>query len=82
MIDYGFLRYLALCASVIALWGVYLFNQRKDYTGARYVWWWSNGLFVIYFACRVAGVLIGGLGDVMMLIYFLAMWISNTVGMK
>lgn len=31
MIDYGFL--ISLLASIVALWGVYLFNQKKDYTG-------------------------------------------------
>ena len=79
-IDYGFL--ISLCASIIALWGVYLFNQRKDYTGARYVWFFSNSLFVCFFAFRVIGWIDGGLSDVMMMLYFAMMWISNTWGIK
>ena len=80
IIDYGFL--LSLIASIIALYGVYQFNQLKDYTGARHTWFWSNTGFVVVFACRVLGYTDGGLSDVMMMLYFLMMWVSNTVGMK
>ena len=66
----GMRRFLALAASVVALWGVYLFNQRCDYTGARGVWFWSNTLFVIYFAGRCAALWDGGLGDAVMALYF------------
>jgi len=79
-IDYGFL--ISLIASLIALWGVYLFNQRKDYTGARVVWFFSNTLFVVFFAGRVFGWYNGGLSDVMMMLYFAMMWVSNVWGMK
>lgn len=80
MIDYGFL--LSLIASVIALWGVYLFNQKKDYTGARVVWFFSNTMFVLFFWGKVSHWCDGGLSDVMMMMYFAMMWASNVWGMK
>jgi hypothetical protein len=79
-LDYGFL--MSLTASLIALWGVYLFNQKRDYTGARMVWMFSNTLFVIFFFGRISQWYEGGLSDVMMYLYFSLMWISNAWGMK
>jgi hypothetical protein len=79
MIDIGFI--LSLISSVIALYGVWLFNQRRDYTGARGIWFWSNTGFVLYFAGRVAGFYDGGLGDGVMCVYFGLMWYSNWRGM-
>lgn len=79
MIDYGFA--LAILASIIALIGVYQFNQQKNYVGARTTWFWSNTLFVLYFAGRIAGLWDGGLGDVVMWLYFVCMWTSNAMGM-
>lgn len=79
MIDIGFI--LAIAASVIALYGVYQFNQRRDYTQARAVWFWSNSLFVAYFAGRVLMLWDGVLGDAAMLAYFFLMWWSNWRGM-
>jgi len=80
MIDYGFI--LSLVASLIALWGVYLFNQKKDYTGARVVWFFSNALFVLFFMGRCLCWFNGGLSDFTMTIYFSMMFISNIRGMK
>lgn len=79
MIDIGFL--IAIAASVVALYGVWLFNQRQDYTGARTVWMFSNVAFTIYFLGRVLHWWNGGLGDVAMLGYFGAMTASNLWGM-
>lgn len=79
MLDIGFA--LAISASIVALWGVWLFNQRRDYTGARGVWFWSNSLFALYFAGRVAGLWDGVLGDAAMLVYFALMWWSNWRGL-
>jgi len=73
---------IALAASVIALYGVYQFNQICDYTRARSVWFWSNSLFVAYFIGRIAGLWDGILGDAAMMGYFAMMWISNFQGMK
>lgn len=72
---------LTLASSIVALWGVYLFNQRKDYTGARAVWFWSNTGFVIYFSGRCLGAWNGGFSDAVMAIYFALMWWSNVKGM-
>ncbi|MFA5378049.1 MAG: hypothetical protein WC455_20020 [Dehalococcoidia bacterium] len=80
MIDIGFP--IAVLASCIALYGVYLFNQISDYNKARGIWFYSNTLFVIYFAGRCLTWWDGGLGDAMMALYFVMMWISNWVGMK
>ena len=80
MIDIGFL--ISAAASIIALYGVWLFNQKRDYTGARVVWMASNPLFALYFVGRVAFWWDGGLGDLAMLGYFLAMTSSNLWGMK
>ena len=79
MIDIGLI--LALLASCIALYGVYLFNQRRDYTAAN-VWWGfgSNPLFVIYFAGRVLHWWNGSLGDIAMLVYFALMTASSWCG--
>lgn len=79
MIDPGFI--LAISASIVALWGVWLFNQKRDYTGARGVWFYSNSLFVIYFAGKVLQLWNGILGDAAMGSYFLLMWWSNFRGM-
>lgn len=78
-IDYGFI--IALVASIIALYGVYQFNQLKDYTGSRTTWFWSNTLFVILFTGRSVGLVDGGLTDALMAGYFLCMWWSNWKGM-
>jgi len=78
MTDYGFI--IAIAASVIALYGVWLFNQRKDYTGARTVWMFSNIAFTIYFLGRVMLWWNGGLGDAAMAVYFGSMTISNLWG--
>lgn len=80
MIDAGFI--ITVVASVIALYGVWLFNQKQDYTGARVVWMISNPLFALYFIGRLLALWNGGLGDGAMLIYFGAMTISNVKGMK
>ena len=79
MIDFGFS--IALTASVIALYGVWLFNQRRDYTGARATWMLSNPMFTAYIAGRILLLWDGGLGDVTMLVYFAAMTASNILGM-
>ncbi len=79
MIDLGFL--ISLSASIIALYGVYLFNQRRDYAGARVTWMYSNIIFMGYFLLRTLDVLDGGLGDAMMTVYFGAMVVSNLHGM-
>jgi hypothetical protein len=79
MIDFGFI--LALTASTIALYGVWLFNQRKDYTGARITWMFSNIAFTAYFLGRVLLWWNGGLGDWAMLGYFAAMTASNLWGL-
>ena len=79
MIDPGFL--ISLAASVIALYGVYLFNQRRDYTGARVTWMVSNPLFTVYCIGRLLGAWNGGLSDAMMAVYFGAMTASNLWGM-
>lgn len=79
MIDIGFI--IALIASVIALFGVYQFNQQQDYTGARVTWFYSNSLFVVLFAGRTIGVLDGGFTDALMAIYFAVMWWSNMKGL-
>ena len=73
---------ISLVSSLIALYGVYQFNQQRDYTGSRMTWFWSNSGFVLYFAGRVAGFWDGGLGDFVMFLYFALMWGSNTWGMK
>ena len=80
MIDPGFI--LTLAASVVALWGVYLFNQKKDYTGARSVWFYSNTGFVVYFVGRCLGAWNGGFSDAVMAIYFGLMWYSNWRGLS
>ena len=80
MIDIGFV--IAISASVIALYGVYQFNQVRDYTKSRSVWFWSNSLFVAYFLGRITGWWDGILGDAAMMGYFALMWISNFQGMK
>jgi hypothetical protein len=72
---------LALVASIIALYGVYLFNQVKDHTGARAVWFWSNSIFVLYFVGRSLLWWDGVLGDAAMALYFALMWWSNWRGM-
>lgn len=73
---------IAIIASIVALYGVYLFNQKRDYTGSRDVWFWSNSLFVAYFAGRVLHLWNGSLGDAVMGVYFGTMWWSNWRGMK
>jgi hypothetical protein len=78
MIDIGFI--IALAASIVALYGVWLFNQRKDYTGARVVWGISNPMFALYFFGRIVGFWDGGLGDVAMCTYSVLMAISNYMG--
>lgn len=79
MIDLGLI--IAIAASLIALWGVYQFNQQDNSGAARKTWFWSNSLFVAYFLGRVLGLWDGLLGDLAMLAYFGAMWISNVMGM-
>jgi hypothetical protein len=79
MIDIGVI--ISLLSSIVALIGVYLFNQSKDAEGARVVWFWSNSGFVLYFAGRCLGFWDGGLGDLVMLVYFFLMWASNVGGM-
>ena len=79
MIDIGVI--VSLLSSIVALIGVYLFNQSKDAEGARVVWFWSNSGFVLYFAGRCAGFWDGGMSDVVMLAYFFLMWASNLWGM-
>ena len=79
MTDLGFL--IAISASVVALYGVWLFNQRRDYTGARQVWMFSNVMFTAYFFGRVMTYWNGSLGDLAMLVYFAAMTASNVWGM-
>lgn len=79
MITIGFV--LALAASIVALYGVYLFNQVGDTTGARAVWFWSNSIFVLYFFGRCLSWWDGVLGDAAMTIYFALMWWSNWEGM-
>jgi hypothetical protein len=79
VIDFGFS--IALTASVIALYGVWLFNQRRDYTGARAAWMLSNPMFMVYFIGRILLLWDGGLGDWAMLVYFAAMTASNILGM-
>ncbi len=79
IIDIGFL--IAIAASVVALYGVWLFNQRRDYTGARCTWMYSNVMFTVYFAGRVMSWWDGGIGDVAMFLYFLAMTVSNVWGL-
>jgi hypothetical protein len=79
MTDLGFL--IAIAASIVALYGVWLFNQRRDYTGARCVWMFSNVAFTVYFVGRVLQLWNGSLGDVAMLVYFAAMTASNLWGM-
>ena len=79
MADVGFV--IALVASVVALYGVWLFNQRRDYTGARYVWFFSNTCFMLYFFGRIFLWWDGVLGDMAMLAYFVGMWASNIHGM-
>ena len=78
-LDLGFL--IALTASIIALYGVWLFNQRKDYTGARCVWMASNPLFALYFLGRILVWWDGGLGDVAMFTYSAVMALSSFKGM-
>ncbi len=75
----GFL--IALACSVIALYGVWLFNQQRDYTGARAVWQYSNVGFALYFVARSVGLMNGGLSDAMMAAYFGIMAWSNWRGM-
>lgn len=72
---------IALTASILALYGVYLFNQRKDYTGARIIWMITNPVFTMYFIGRLVGFWDGGLGDMMMAVYFGAMTVSNLKGL-
>jgi hypothetical protein len=72
---------LAAVGSIVALYGVWLFNQRRDYTGARCVWMFSNIMFTIYFWGRVMQWWDGGLGDVAMFGYFAAMTASNLWGL-
>jgi hypothetical protein len=72
---------LAAVGSIIALYGVWLFNQRRDYTGARCVWMFSNVMFTVYFLGRVMTWWNGGLGDLAMLGYFAAMTASNLWGL-
>ena len=79
MIDIGVI--ISLLSSIVALVGVYLFNQVKDADGARVVWFWSNSGFVVYFAGRCLGFWDGGMSDVVMLAYFFLMWGSNLLGM-
>lgn len=77
--DIGFI--IAFVASLIALYGVYLFNQKQDYTAANVYWGFgSNPLFVIYFAGRVMQFWDGGLGDIAMLLYFALMTLSSWCG--
>ena len=72
---------LATAASIIALVGVYLFNQKKNYLAANIVWGFgSNPLFVLYFFGRVMHWWNGGLGDVAMLVYFSLMMGSSWLG--
>ncbi len=80
MIDIGFP--LALASSIVALYGVWQFNQKRDYTGARATWFYSNAGFVIYFVLRSFGFVDGGLSDAVMAGYFALMWWSNWRGMK
>jgi hypothetical protein len=80
LIDIGFP--VAVLASCITLYGVYLFNQVGDFRKARGIWFYSNTLFVIYFTGRCLTWWDGGLGDAMMALYFVMMWISNWAGMK
>lgn len=79
MIDPGFI--ISLIASIIALYGVYQFNQRRDCTGARVTWMITNPMFTFYFIGRIVGWWNGGLGDGMMAVYFAAMTASNLWGM-
>lgn len=79
MIDIGFP--IALLSSIVALIGVWQFNQKRDYTGARATWFWSNTGFVIYFVGRCFALWDGVLGDVAMAVYFALMWWSNWRGM-
>lgn len=79
LIDPGFI--ISLVASIIALYGVFQFNQRRDYTGARVTWMVSNPLFVVYCAGRLLGLWDGGLSDGMMAVYFGCMAVSNLLGM-
>ena len=79
MTDYGVI--IAIAASAVALYGVWLFNQRRDYIGARTTWMFSNIAFTIYFFGRVMLWWNGGLGDMAMLVYFGSMTISNLWGM-
>ena len=79
MIDIGLL--IATTASIIALYGVWLFNQRGDYTGARCVWMVSNPMFALYFFGRVFLWWDGGLGDAAMFVYSALMALSNFRGM-
>lgn len=79
MIDIGFL--IATSASIIALYGVYQFNQRKDYTGARLTWAVSNPLFLLYFMGRIFTLWNGGLGDWATAAYFAGMTVSNYWGL-
>jgi hypothetical protein len=74
--------FIALTSSLVALYGVWLFNQKRDYTGARVVWMVSNPLFTLYFIGRVLVLWDGGLGDGAMIAYFAGMTMSNLWGMK
>ena len=78
MTDLGLI--LALVASGVALYGVWLFNQKHDYTGARFVWMFSNIIFTVYFFGRVLALWDGILGDGAMCVYFLSMSVSNVYG--
>jgi hypothetical protein len=80
IIDIGLL--ISFTVSVASLYGVWLFNQRRDYTGARMIWMITNPLFSLYFLGRVMSWWNGGLGDIAMMAYFLLMTASNAWGMK
>lgn len=80
MTDLGFI--IALIATIIALFGVYEFNQLNDSVSARRTWFWSNCLFVVYFAGRCLSLWDGLLGDLAMLAYFAVMLASNIDGIR
>ena len=79
MIDIGVL--ISLLSSIIALIGVYQLNQLDNPLAAKKTWFWSNSGFEIYFAGRCLTFWDGGLGDIVMFIYFFLMWASNALGL-
>ena len=79
MTDIGVI--ISALSSIVALIGVYQFNQQNDPLKAQQTWFWSNSGFVLYFAGRCLTLWDGGLGDVVMLTYFFLMWASNALGL-